>query len=172
MVRGPFSPARAWRPAVAARLARTLGLAKNALGCTLLNPKTVNVVAILLLLLLVGLATAYLLRRTDKPPKVRHPTIRSKSTVRSFQETNSAARLLAGVTKLKNHNAIWPSILQTLNSDDDPQVRTVLLELRSLHVSEPRVVLDVIEQICVASHRESNTLSRVDILDRAKSQLL
>ena len=131
-----------------------------------------NVGAILLLLLLVGLVTAYLLRGTDKPSRVRHPTIRSKSTARSFQETNSAASLLAGVTKLKRHDATWPSVLQTLNSDDDPQVRTVLLELRSLYVSEPRVVLDAIEQICVASHRESNTLSRVDILDRAKSQPL
>ncbi|CAD5374041.1 hypothetical protein RA210_U480004 [Rubrivivax sp. A210] len=32
MVRGTFSPARAWRPAAGARLARTLGLATNVLG--------------------------------------------------------------------------------------------------------------------------------------------
>ena len=29
MVRGTFSPARAWRPAVVARLARTLGVTNN-----------------------------------------------------------------------------------------------------------------------------------------------
>ncbi|CAD5373562.1 hypothetical protein RA210_U360002 [Rubrivivax sp. A210] len=34
MVRGTFSPARAWRPTVGARLARTLGSAGQALWCS------------------------------------------------------------------------------------------------------------------------------------------
>ena len=34
MVRGTFSPARAWRPAVGARLARTLGIAMRGRWCT------------------------------------------------------------------------------------------------------------------------------------------
>ena len=130
-----------------------------------------GVVLLLLLLLLVGLATAYFLLRPNKPTQIRHPTIRSKGTTRSFQETNSAARLLAGVTDLRKQEATWPKMLETLNSDDNPQVRTVLLELRSVHVGEPGLVLDAIEEACLASYRESNTLSRVDILDRAKLQL-
>ena len=42
MVRGTFSPARAWRPAVVARLARTLGLVFNHLCQTLPSVPTVT----------------------------------------------------------------------------------------------------------------------------------
>lgn len=124
-----------------------------------------------LLLFALALPLAYLFFRTEKPPRVRHPTIRSKSTAPTFQETNSAARLLAGVTELKGQHPTWPKLLQTLNADDHPQVRTVLLELRQLQVLDPQRVLDAIEEACLASHRESHGLSRVDILDRAKARL-
>ena len=130
-----------------------------------------SVGAAILLLLIAVLAIGYLLLRADRQPKIRHPTIRSKSTARSFQETNSAARLLAGVTQLRKDDSPWPIILRTLNSDDNPQVRTVLLELRALRVSDPQSVLVAIEEACLASYRESSALSRVDIMDRAKTRL-
>ena len=157
----------------AVSLARTLGLVQTALDRTPPKARTVNVgAALLLLLLVVALAVAaYLFLRPNRTPRVRHPTIRSKSTVPSFQESNSAARLLAGVDQLKGHNATWPGILQTLNPEDSPQLRTVLLELRSLQVASPQLVLKAIEEACLASYRESGSLSRVDILDRAKARL-
>lgn len=131
-----------------------------------------NLGAAFLLLLVVAVAVAtYLLLRADRTPRVRHPTIRSKSTVPSFQESNSAAWLLAGVDRLRGQDATWPRILQTLNPEDSPQLRTVLLELRSLKVASPHMVLNAIEESCLASYRESNTLSRMDILDRAKARL-
>ena len=123
------------------------------------------------LLIPVLLVFAFFRSRTDDRPRTRHPRVRSKSTGGTYQETNSAARLLSGVLALKERNAQWSEIMQALNPEDEPRIRTVLLELRWAHRSKPRKVLQAIEDICLASHRESSTLSTQDLLERAKSIL-
>ena len=122
-------------------------------------------------LLVVAGVLAYLYQRANYKPKTRHPTIRSRSTVGSYQQTNSAAKLLADAVALKEIDAKWPRVIQTLNAEDEPRLRTVLLELRRFDVDSPQAALKAIEDVCLASHHESGTLSRFDLLDRAKSVL-
>jgi len=114
---------------------------------------------------------ALLFNPRRKQQRSRHPTIRSKSTAPQYEDINSAAHLLSAVAKLQKDEARWPEIFATLNADHDPQVRTLLLELRTDHLASPGRVLQAVEDACLDSHRESALLSRADILDRAKAAL-
>jgi hypothetical protein len=69
---------------------------------------------------------------------------------------------------LKQAEARWPAVLDGLNADDDPHIRTLLLELRGFDTSSPREALDAIEAVCIESKRESETLTRWDLLERAQ----
>jgi hypothetical protein len=113
---------------------------------------------------------AYFLMPRKHKPRVLPPP-RSAGLARSYQETNSVASLFLDVLKLKEGDATWPGILRHLNPENDPQIRTLLLELRQAQAAEPRQVLDTIEAVCMASKPESEWLSRADLLERAKSAL-
>jgi hypothetical protein len=126
----------------------------------------------LLTLVLFGIGfAAYILMQGSRPkPKVRPPP-RSKSTARSYQESNSLACLFLETLSLKESRATWPAILNELNSEDDPRVRTLLLELRSLSAPNPMEALGVIEWVCIAAKHESERVTKTDLLERAQARL-
>ncbi len=117
------------------------------------------------------LAAAYFFaQRGQRKPRVLPPP-RSKGTDRSYQETNSVAKLFLEAVSLKEGDASWPVVLKHLNTENEPRIRTLLLELRWLNPSNPREALEVIETICMESKHESETLTRADLLERAQSRL-
>src|SRR5690348_58511 len=83
-----------------------------------------------LVLVLGGLAAAYLLLISKRKPRVLPPPS-SKRPEPSYQEINSRAKLFLEVLALKESSPKWPSVLRKLNLEDDPHIRTLLLELRS-----------------------------------------
>ena len=85
-----------------------------------------------------------------------------------YAEMSTGAKLLNDVLALKSRDAQWPDILQTLNPDDEPRIRTVLLELRWPHVLVPHAALSLIETVCLAADRSGDASSRLDLLERAK----
>lgn len=113
----------------------------------------------------------YFLRKANGKPRVRPPP-RSKSTERTYQETNSVAGLFLQVVALKESGTQWPRVLRRLNPDDEPHVRTLLLEMRGCHGTDPHAALEALERVCIASKHESDHLSRAELLERAKAILL
>lgn len=129
---------------------------------TTLLPLIVVVVA------LGGLAAAYLLPTPKRKPRVLPPPS-SKRAAPSYQETNSLAKLFLEVLALKEAAARWPAILQNLNRESEPHIRTLLLELRSHRTADPVTVLEAIESECIAAKREGLSPSRAELLGRALS---
>jgi hypothetical protein len=124
-----------------------------------------------LLLLIAIVALLLLRRRTSHRPATRHPRIRSRPIGGSYSEANGIAKLLSEVQALKERAAQWADILKTLNPDDQPRVRTVLLELREPHIFAPHTALDAIESVCLTAERPNDHLSRLDLLERAKANM-
>jgi hypothetical protein len=60
----------------------------------------------------------------------------------------SAADMLPRIDELHKRNAPWADIWQTLNPDDDPQVQSLLIELRGPHLFAPQVGLGVLKDGC------------------------
>ena len=116
------------------------------------------------------LVAAYFLRRTNHRPRVRPPP-RSKRIECSYQETNALANLFLEAVALKEGGASWPSVLQRLNPEAEPHIRTLLLEIREPNGTDPRMALEAIETVCIESKRKGDQLSRADLLERAKSML-
>ena len=75
------------------------------------------------------------------------------------------------MVSLKESDANWPSVLKGLNTEDEPRIRTLLLELRGLNASNPREALETIETVCIESKHESEQLTRADVLERAQSRM-
>lgn len=123
------------------------------------------------LAVLAGLVSALLMRRRGASSRVLPPP-RSKRATPTYQQTNAVAKLFIETLQLKESSARWPRILQGLNPDDDPQTRTILLELRTLSAADPRKVLLAIEGTCLNSKQGGDQLTRMDLLERAKSSLL
>ena len=117
------------------------------------------------------LFAAYMFVQRSKPKPRVLPPPRSKSTERSYQETNSVAKLFLETVSLKESHATWPAILKGLNAQDEPRVRTLLLELRTLAVTNPHDALKAIEAVCIDSKHESEMLTRPEILERAHSRI-
>jgi hypothetical protein len=129
----------------------------------------------LLLLVVVAIlgylsATYYLAQKNQRKRRVLPPP-RSKGTARSYQETNSVARLFLETVSLKEGEANWPRVLKGLNAEDEPRIRTLLLELRLLNPSDPRGALEAIEAVCIGSRDESDQLTRAELLERAHSRM-
>jgi hypothetical protein len=112
-----------------------------------------------------GLA-AYLLPTLKRKPRVLPPPS-SKRAEPSYQETNSRAKLFLEVLALKEGAARWPAILQRLNRENEPHIRTLLLELRSHCTADPVAVLEAIESECISAKREGKSPSRAELLERA-----
>lgn len=125
----------------------------------------------LLILVLGGVVLAFMRWRANYKLRPRYPRARNKVVPDSYQETNSEAKLLADVLALKERSAQWPDILKTLNPDDEPRIRTVLLELRWPHVFAPHTALNIIESICLSANRSGNMRSRLELLELAKSSM-
>ena len=116
------------------------------------------------------IALYFIARRFHAKPKVLPPP-RSRGTELSYQETNSVAKLFLEAASLKESDANWSSVLKLLNAEDEPRIRTLLLELRELNISNPRCTLETIEAVCIESKRESEKLSRADLLERAQLRM-
>lgn len=125
----------------------------------------------LVLLLLVSLVALYVHWLSAHKARPGQPRRRSKSAIPAHAEANDAAKLLSEVLALKQQQATWPNILQTLNPDDVPRIRTVLLELRGPHIFVPHTALNIIESTCLSAERPNNKLSRLDLLERAKRDM-
>ncbi|MCK6423712.1 MAG: hypothetical protein L6Q75_01310 [Burkholderiaceae bacterium] len=112
-------------------------------------------------------AGAFLMARSrPRGPRVLPPP-RSRSTVRTFQETNPIARLFLETRSLQESAANWPRVLKGLNADDVPHIRTLLLELRAFDTSSPRAALAAIEAVCIECKRVSPQVTREALLERA-----
>ena len=117
------------------------------------------------------LVAAYFFTRGHKSKPRILPPPRSKSTERSYEETNSVAKLFLEIISLKESAANWPSVLKGLNTQDEPRIRTLLLELRSFDSSSARQALEAIEAVCIESKHESEKLTRAELLQRAQLRL-
>lgn len=128
---------------------------------------------LLFLLVVIGLAlaAAVWLGRTPNPKRRVRPPPRSKKAEPSFQQANSLAKLFVEVLALKESSITWPTVLQRLNLEDEPHIRTLLLELRSERPASPGAVLDAIERVCIAAKREASTPSRAELLNRTLASL-
>lgn len=131
---------------------------------------TASFPAVLVALILVCLAVAYLLLNSMHKPRVLPPP-RSKRGEPPYQDTNSLAKLFLEVLALQDSGAKWPAILQQLNLEEEPHIRTLLLELRSHPPADPRTVLEAIESACIAAKREGQSPSRAELLGRALTAL-
>lgn len=120
-------------------------------------------------LIFFGLVVAYLRWRASYRPPIRFPQPRGRRPDDSYQATNSIAKLLTDVLALRERGAGWPAILKTLNPDDVPHLRTVLLELRWLHVNEPDRALQLIERVCLKAKRPNESFTRLELLDLARA---
>lgn len=78
------------------------------------------------------------------------------------------ANLFVETVALKECGAKWPNVLQRLNPQDEPHVRTLLLEIRERNKNDPRPALEAIERACIESKREGDHFSRATLLERAK----
>lgn len=115
-------------------------------------------------------AAYFFVQRSQRKPRVLPPP-RSKRIDRPYQETDSVARLFLETVSLKAGAANWPTVLRRLNTEDEPRVRTLLLELRQFETSNPREALEAIETVCIESKHESVSLTRADLLERARVRL-
>ena len=79
------------------------------------------------------------------------------------------ASLVLDVLSLRDMAAQWPAILTTLNPEDLPKLRTVLLELRWLYRDHPDAALRLIERVCIASRKSGSPTSRLELLEMSKS---
>jgi hypothetical protein len=125
----------------------------------------------LCLLLVAGISALYIRWRSSYRPKTRHPRVRSKSTSAPFSKVNGAASLLEDVHSLKKASAQWPEILKRLNPDDEPHIRTILLEIRGPHIFAPHVALNIIEDICLSTPKPNGALTRMHLLERVKASM-
>jgi hypothetical protein len=116
------------------------------------------------------LAAVYLLLNPRRKPRVLPPP-RSNRGEPSYQEANSLAKLFVEVLALKDSAAKWPTILQKLNLEDEPHIRTLLLELRSHCAADPSTGLEAIERACIAAKREGQSPPRAELLGRALTVL-
>ena len=115
------------------------------------------------------LVFTYLRWRASYRPPVRFPQPLSRKPDESYQATNAIAKLLLEVLSLRDRKARWPEILKTLNPDDSPSLRTVLLELRWLHVNSPDTALQLIERVCIKAKRPGEEPTRLELLEIANS---
>jgi hypothetical protein len=119
------------------------------------------------LLLLGCLLAGYMLaQKNRRKPRVLPPP-RSKRKSESYQEKNSVAKLFLEAVTLKENHANWPKVLKELNSEDEPFIRTLLLELRQLNTNSPREALEAVVYVCMESKDEGDRLTRADLLERA-----
>lgn len=117
-----------------------------------------------------ALAYHFFVRGSERKYRVLPPP-RGKSTERTYQESNNIAKLFLETVSLKESEANWPAVLNGLNIEDEPRVRTLLLELRSLDTSSPKDVLLAIESVCIECKREGEQLTRVELLERAHARM-
>lgn len=117
---------------------------------------------------MLGIVVAAFLLARSRPrgPRVLPPP-RSRSTVRTYQETNPIARLFLETRSLQESAANWPRVLKGLNTDDVPRIRTLLLELRAFDTSSPHAALAAIEAVCIECKRVSPQVTREELLERA-----
>ncbi len=127
-------------------------------------------VVLVTFVILAFLCRAYLARARKRKIRVLPPP-RSRKAEAAFQETNSLAKLFVEVLALKECAATWPLMLQRLNADDNPQIRTLLLELRSHPAAKPMEALEAIERACMASKQQGLCPSRAELLELALSDL-
>ena len=113
------------------------------------------------LLLLGGLVALYFWHKPSNKPRIRPPP-RSRKPDESYQAVNSLARLFLEAVALKEERAKWPGVLKTLNPEDEPRIRTLLLELRQPDAVDPRTALQAIEQTCIQAQSESRSFSRAE----------
>jgi hypothetical protein len=99
------------------------------------------------------------------------PPPRSRKIDLSYQETNSVAKLFLATVSLKEGQSTWPVVLKGLNTEDEPRIRTLLLELRQMSTSSPQPVLEVIEEVCIQSKEKCGELTRAELLERALSRM-
>lgn len=111
-------------------------------------------------------------RLLSAAPKLRVlPPPTTKKPEPPYHETNSLAKLFVEAVGLKERAAKWPAILRSLNPDDEPHIRTLLLELRSHRAADPNSVLEAIERTCIAAKRGGQSPSRCELLERALTVL-
>jgi hypothetical protein len=130
----------------------------------------IQVVAVALLIVCLVFAYIVIARGSERKSKVLPPP-RSKSTELTYQESNSIAKLFLETVSLRESEASWPIVLKGLNKDDEPRVRTLLLELRSFDTSSPNKILVAIESVCIVSKRERQQFTRVELLERALAHM-
>lgn len=104
-----------------------------------------------------------------KPRVLPPPT--SKRAEPAYHETSDLAKLFVEVLELKKSSAKWPKILRRLNLEDEPHIRTLLLELRSHRIAEPGAVLEAIESTCIAAKSDGQSPSRTELLERSLAVL-
>jgi len=125
---------------------------------------------VILALLVLGALVLLCLRwNVNSRPRIKAYGPRSRKPDDSYQATNAIAKLLLEVLDLRERAARWPAILKTINPEDVPVIRTVLLELRWLHVDSPDKALMLIERACIESKRSGETPTRLELLEIAKS---
>ena len=125
----------------------------------------------LFLLLLVVVVFSYCRWTKNYRKKPLYPRGSRKHVADAYQEQSAPAKLLAEILTLKAKNAQWPEILGVLNPQNDPHIRTVLLEIRGPHIFVPHTALNIIESVCVAAKRPSTGLSRLELLEAAKASM-
>lgn len=126
----------------------------------------------LAVILIIGcfVAVRFMAQGGKRKPKILPPP-RSKSTERLYQETNSVARLFIETVSLKECRPNWSTVLKELNAEDEPRIRTLLLEMRDLDASSTYRALEAVEAVCIKSKQKSERLTRVELLERAKSRM-
>jgi hypothetical protein len=132
----------------------------------------IDFVLLAAILLLFGVIAWAYLKSPDAQRKPRVlPPPRSKSTEPTYEQRDSVASLFLETVALIQKGATWPALLDRLNPDDQPRIRTLLLELRAHNARSPREVLHAIEITCIESKPESESLTRGDLLERARVRL-
>jgi len=95
--------------------------------------------------------------------------IRLARSIPAPEAQDPIASLLLDVLSLRDSSAQWAAILTKLNPEDQPKLRTVLLELRWLYRDYPDAALRLIERVCMATRKAGSPSSRLELLEMSKS---
>jgi hypothetical protein len=94
---------------------------------------------------------------------------RSAKQVPVAEVHDEIAGLMLDVLALRDQAAQWSAVLARLNPEEQPKLRTVLLELRWLYRDHPDAALRLIERVCIATRKSGSAASRLELLEMSKS---
>jgi hypothetical protein len=127
---------------------------------------TAEIALILMTLVAVALVLqVWKLRARSNPSRSR----RLAKKIPLVEAHDPIASLVLDVLSLRDESAQWSAILTKLNPEDQPKLRTVLLELRWLYRDHPDAALRLIERVCIATRKSGSASSRLELLEMSKS---